>query len=205
MTSAYAPHTVPRFFRLLTVCHYWQRQSSLGVNYAVRVNGTDLVDRLCERAAAAGRSVYLLGGMPGAAHATAEILHRRYAWLIVAGTDCPERGFERQPASLEPVLERLREANPDIVFVGLGLPKQEFFMHELLGGCDLGVALGIGGSFELMSGQLKRAPLWMQRSGLEWLFRLVQEPRRLAQRYLVGNTKFVVLVLRDVVRRRKSR
>jgi N-acetylglucosaminyldiphosphoundecaprenol N-acetyl-beta-D-mannosaminyltransferase len=170
-----------------------------------RVNGTDLMERLAARAATAGRSVYLLGGRPGAAAQAAQVLAGRYPGLRIAGTDCPPMGFEADAAALAGVLERLAAASPDLVFVGLGAPKQEYLMREALRGEHLGVALGIGGSFELIAGQLPRAPVWMQRVGLEWSFRLMVEPRRLLKRYVVGNSRFVALVAEDALRARVAR
>jgi N-acetylglucosaminyldiphosphoundecaprenol N-acetyl-beta-D-mannosaminyltransferase len=161
-----------------------------------RVNGTDLMERLSELAAERGFTVYLMGGRPGAAEAAADRLSKRFPGLRIAGTDCPPMGFTEDTALDEQAAARIRQAAPDILFVGLGAPKQEYWIHDHL---DLPakVMLGVGGSFELIAGMTKRAPLVWQRSGLEWLWRLAVEPRRLWKRYLVGNSVFVLVVLRQ--------
>jgi N-acetylglucosaminyldiphosphoundecaprenol N-acetyl-beta-D-mannosaminyltransferase len=156
-----------------------------------RIAGVGLIEGLCEQGAAHGLRAYFLGGTPGAAEATARLLSQRYPGLEVAGVSCPEVGFERREASLRPVLKKLSAARPHILFVGLGAPKQELLIHEHIRPLGVPLALGIGGSFEILSGVLDRAPLWMQASGLEWAFRLWQEPRRLWKRYLIGNVEFL--------------
>jgi N-acetylglucosaminyldiphosphoundecaprenol N-acetyl-beta-D-mannosaminyltransferase len=159
-----------------------------------RIAGVDLMERLCERGAAQGLRVYLLGGSPGAAEATARLLSQRYPGVAIAGVNCPEIGFERREASLRPVLDKIARARPHLLFVGLGAPKQELLIHDHIRPLGVPLAIGIGGSFEILSGVLDRAPLWMQASGLEWAFRLWQEPRRLWKRYLIGNIEFLWLV-----------
>ncbi len=162
-----------------------------------RVNGTDLFERLCAGAAERGLSVFLLGGRPGAADAAAEALRRRHPRLLIAGTRCPPPGFERDIDELGRVDEAIRAAHPALLFVGLGAPKQEFWIASH--GIRLGVpvALGIGVSFEFVGGMVRRAPRWMQRTGLEWFYRLLTEPRRLWRRYLFGNITFLRLVARQ--------
>lgn len=167
-----------------------------------RVNGTDLMERLCELAAKKEFKVYLMGGRPGAAEAAAERLCARFPGLRIAGTDCPPMGFTEDAALDEQAASRIRQAAPDILFVGLGAPKQEYWIHDHL---DLPakVMLGVGGSFELIAGMTKRAPLVFQRLGFEWLWRLCVEPRRLWKRYLVGNTIFLLVVLRQYLAERQ--
>ncbi len=156
-----------------------------------RINGTDLIEEICRDGAAQGLRVFLLGGKAGAAEATTSVLEARYPGIVIAGTSCPEFGFERSAETLDPVLEHIARAQPQVIFVSLGAPKQEFFIHRYLRPLQVPLAVGIGGSFELISGQIDRAPRWMQRSGLEWAFRFAQEPRRLWRRYLVGNLEFL--------------
>jgi len=156
-----------------------------------RIAGVSLIERLCQRGAAHRLSVFLLGGRPGAATATAETLKRRHPGLRIAGVNCPPLGFERRDSSLQQVLDHIAATNPHVLFVGLGAPKQEFLIDHHIRSLRVPLAIGIGGSFEILSGKLKRAPLWMQSSGLEWAYRLSQEPGRLWQRYLIGNSEFV--------------
>ena len=162
----------------------------LGAPLPERVNGTNLMVALCQLAAEEGRSVYLLGGKPGAAEGAAEVLKRRFPALRVAGTDCPPFGFEKDPALRAAVDDRIRQAQPDLLFAAFGAPKQEFWADEHR---DLPVKamLGVGGSFEMIAGFVRRAPVWCQNAGLEWLWRFAMEPGRLWKRYLVGNSQFV--------------
>jgi N-acetylglucosaminyldiphosphoundecaprenol N-acetyl-beta-D-mannosaminyltransferase len=169
---------------------------SLGHPIPGRVNGTDLMVRLCEVAAERACTVYFLGGRPGAAEAAARKLLQDYAGLEIVGIDCPPMGFTNDPEVATDVSARIQQAAPDFLFVGLGAPKQEYWIRDNLG-LSAKVMVGVGGSFELIGGVTKRAPLMMQKTGLEWLWRLVMEPRRLWKRYLVGNSIFIVLVFRQ--------
>lgn len=172
----------------------------IGKRLKERVTGVDLFKALCGRAAEMGLSIYLLGGQPGSAALAAQKLKAAFPKLIVAGTCCPALGFENDPEQLSAIALRIREAKPQILFVGLGAPKQENWIYEHGLKLDVPICMGIGGSFELVSGLVPRAPHWMQRSGLEWLFRLAVEPRRLWKRYLIGNLQFMAMVLRQLLR-----
>lgn len=149
-----------------------------------RVAGSDLISSLTAAAAAAGRSVFLLGGNPGTETGAARCLLDRHPGLRVAGTACPASGFERDEAAMNQLVETLTAARPDIVYVALGSPKQEVLMDRLAPTLPQTWWLGVGISFSFLHGEIRRAPRWMQKSGLEWLYRLIQEPRRLAGRYL---------------------
>ena len=164
-----------------------------------RVNGTDLFEEICARAAERGLSVFLFGGRPGAADGAAAVLQERNPDLTIAGTYCPPFGFEQDPVESERAIEAIRAAQPDILFVGLGAPKQEKWMAENGGRTGVPVSLGIGVSFEFVAGLVQRAPEWMQDRGLEWFHRLMMEPRRLFKRYAVTNPVFVTMVLGQLV------
>jgi len=168
----------------------------LGWRLPGRVNGTDLMVRVCELAAVRGYGVYLLGGREGAAEGAARRLRQRYPTLRVCGTDCPPIGFDSVRSLDEEVISRITAVKPEILFVGLGAPKQEKWIQRHREICA-GVMIGVGGSFELIAGMILRAPKLLQTCGLEWLWRLSMEPRRLFRRYLVGNTLFVLLVVRQ--------
>ncbi len=165
--------------------------TTFGGRRVPRIAGVDLIEHLCQCGAARGLSVFLLGGRPETASVTARRLSRQYPGLKIAGVSCPELGFEKCEETLSPVLEQIAKARPHILFVGLGAPKQEFFIDEHIRPLKVPIAVGIGGSFEILSGSIERAPKWMQSSGLEWAFRLHQEPRRLWKRYLIGNAEFL--------------
>jgi N-acetylglucosaminyldiphosphoundecaprenol N-acetyl-beta-D-mannosaminyltransferase len=171
----------------------------MGRRLKERVTGVDLFKALCGRASERGLRVYLLGGQPGSADLAAGKLKAAYPSLIVAGTYCPAWGFEKDPEQLDAIARMIRDAKPHILFVGLGAPKQENWIYEH--GLKLGVpvCLGIGGSFEMVGGITPRAPRWMQHLGLEWLFRLVVEPRRMWKRYLIGNVQFMAMVFRQLL------
>jgi N-acetylglucosaminyldiphosphoundecaprenol N-acetyl-beta-D-mannosaminyltransferase len=177
--------------------------SALGNSLRGRVNGTELMVRLCEEAAIYGKSVYFLGGRPGAGAITAERMQRRHPGLLVAGIDCPPFGFELDPALDKEVSDRIDEAAPDIVFVALGAPKAEYWIEQHLH-LNAKVMMGVGGSFELVGGITKRAPIFWQRAGCEWLWRLCMEPQRLWKRYLMGNLQFLVVVLRQAFSKKRS-
>jgi N-acetylglucosaminyldiphosphoundecaprenol N-acetyl-beta-D-mannosaminyltransferase len=167
-----------------------------------RVAGSSLVSTLSAAAAERGRSIFLLGGAPGTAQAAAEILQSRYPKLKVVGLFCPEPGFEEDAAAMDRIQEMLQVAHPDIVYVGLGSPKQEKLALRLRPRLPRSWWLGIGVSFSFLSGHVRRAPHWMQRAGLEWLHRLSGEPRRLARRYLIEGIPFALLVLGGAIEKR---
>jgi N-acetylglucosaminyldiphosphoundecaprenol N-acetyl-beta-D-mannosaminyltransferase len=160
-----------------------------------RVAGSSLIWTLTEAAATRRRSVFLLGGEPGTANAAAEALVRRCPGLAVAGTYCPPLGFDRDPDQIERLAAAVSAATPDIVYVALGSPKQERLIGDLRGRLPRAWWLGVGISFSYVCGHVRRAPAWMRHIGVEWLYRLVQEPRRLARRYLVDGCPFAVRLL----------
>jgi len=153
----------------------------LGSPLKERVAGADLVPAIAERAARSGYSIYFLGAGPGVAQKAAQILQEKYPGLKVAGVNSPAFTPVRD---MDPsVLEEIRTAQPDILLVALGNPKQEKWIELHRHTVRAPVMMGVGGSLDLIAGNLKRAPVWMQKTGLEWLFRLLQEPRRLWRRY----------------------
>jgi N-acetylglucosaminyldiphosphoundecaprenol N-acetyl-beta-D-mannosaminyltransferase len=164
-----------------------------------RVNGTDLLESLCAMSANLGLKVFFLGGRPAAAQKAAAVLQQRHPTLEI-NTYCPPYGFHTDPQEQERISAAIRAAAPDLLFVGLGAPKQELWIANHYQALNVPVSLGIGVSFELVSGMVTRAPQWMQNVGLEWFFRLLMEPRRLWQRYLLGNIIFMGLVLKQKTR-----
>lgn len=153
-----------------------------GVRLPERVAGSDLIFDLCEEAAARGLGVFLLGGPAGVAEEASLRLQERYSSLRVVGTACPPH----RPLSVEEqsnLTSQIREARPDLLFVAFGQPKGELWIDQHLESLKVPVSVQIGASLEFVNGRIRRAPRWMQRSGLEWAYRTWLEPRRLAPRY----------------------
>lgn len=161
-----------------------------------RINGPDLMWRALAAAEQAGMSVYFYGGSAATLAALQAAATRRFPRLLLAGAMSPPF---RQPTPEEDLehIARINDSGADLVFVGLGCPKQERWMASHCGRVAAPL-VGVGAAFDYHAGTLKRAPLWWQRHGLEWLYRLGMEPRRLARRYLVGNTLFVLRLLRQM-------
>jgi N-acetylglucosaminyldiphosphoundecaprenol N-acetyl-beta-D-mannosaminyltransferase len=170
-----------------------------------RVAGSSLIWTLPERAARHGATVFLLGGDEGAADEAGRRLQARYPGLRVVGAFCPARSFERRPEELALIEGILRQLRPDFVFVGLGFPKQERLIRRLRGVLPASWFVSCGVSLSFVSGDVQRAPRWLQRLGLEWLHRLVQEPRRLFRRYVVDGFPFLARLLASALRQRVRR
>jgi len=160
-----------------------------------RVAGSSLIFSLTEAAARHGRSIYLLGGRPGVPERAGRELRRRYPGLNVAGADAPPVGFDATPQGIGVVRGRLTSAVPDIVYVGLGFPKQERLIARLAPSFPRAWFVACGAAIPMAAGALPRAPRWMQRAGLEWAFRLAREPRRLFARYVIHDLPFAVALL----------
>lgn len=163
-------------------------------NLTDRVYGPKMMLCLCERAAAAGVSVYIYGSYPDVVKRLRENLLRRFPTLKIAGC---EEGFVRPltPAEDAALVQRINDSGAGLVFVGMGCPKQEIFAFEHRHSINA-VQLCVGAAFDFHAGLKKMAPGWMQRLSLEWLFRLTQEPSRLWKRYLVTNTQFCLMFAR---------
>lgn len=161
-----------------------------------KVSGSDLALPLLERAAHEGWRVYFLGGEPGVGEAAASRVTRELVGLQIVGVDAPPLGFDRDPARERETRERVRAARPDLVFIALGCPKQELLMQRWRVALAPAVMLGIGATLDFLAGRVRRAPAWMSRWGVEWVYRLSQDPRRLAKRYLVRDLAFVPIAVR---------
>ncbi len=176
----------------------------LGDPLPERVAGSDLTPRLCALAAERGFSVFFMGGLPGSARAAAEILREKHPSLRVAGWDPAPLGFDKDPDLSRELEEKIRKAGPDLLFVALGSPKQDAWIHEHKDRLGVPVSMGVGATLDFISGKVKRAPLFFQRAGLEWFWRLLSEPRRLWKRYLLDDMPFFWHILRERFRRRRE-
>ena len=163
-------------------------------HHVERVYGPDLMLALCERSVAKGYRHFFYGGAEGVPEQLASVLQKRFPGLQVAGTFSPP--FRPLTADEDDrIVQMINAAAPDIVWVGLSTPKQERWMAGHRERLTAPVLIGVGAAFDFLTGRKPQAPRWMQRAGLEWLFRLLTEPRRLWRRYLYHNPRFVLLVL----------
>jgi N-acetylglucosaminyldiphosphoundecaprenol N-acetyl-beta-D-mannosaminyltransferase len=166
-----------------------------------RVAGSNLITTLSGAAAERGRSIYLLGGSEGTAEGAARVLTSKYPGLKVAGTWYPPMGFENDTKHMAEMVQNLSSAHPDIVYVALGSPKQEKLIARLRPILPSAWWVGVGNSFSFLCGDVRRAPRWMQKCGLEWTHRLFQEPKRLFKRYIVVGVPFASgLLAKSLVR-----
>lgn len=163
---------------------------ALGARAVGRVYGPDLMLALSELSAQRGYSQFYLGGAPGVADQLAATLQARFPGLSVAGTLCPP--FRTlSPAEEDSMIEQINAAGAHIVWVGLGSPKQDLWMHRYRSRLNAPLLVAVGAAFDFFTGRQQQAPRWMQQSGLEWAYRLAAEPRRLWRRYLIYNPKFL--------------
>ncbi len=161
-----------------------------------RVSGSNMVWSICEAASTARQSVFLLGGDPGVAERSARIFQDTYPDLVIAGTACPRVGFETDEQELARIERQVVDAEPRIVFVALGFPKQDLLIRRLRSSLPQVAFLGVGISLSYVTEDLSRAPVWICNLGLEWAYRLAHEPtRRLARRYIVNGLPFGVRLM----------
>jgi len=170
---------------------------------AERVYGPDVLLQLCQRTSARGDRHFFLGGQPGVAERLADTLRLRFPGLQIAGVYCPPGDALDNFPDVE-TLARINDARPNVVWVGLGSPKQDLWMYLYRPHLDTPLMIGVGAAFDFISGVKPQAPAWMQRAGLEWLFRLAMEPRRLWRRYLVYNGRFLTRLFQSYVVDRKK-
>jgi N-acetylglucosaminyldiphosphoundecaprenol N-acetyl-beta-D-mannosaminyltransferase len=160
-----------------------------------RVSGSNLIWSVSEAAARANLRVFFLGGQPGSADNAAQRLREASPALQIVGTLCPPFGFEKDTVAIEAMAREVREARPDIVFVALSFPKGEHLVQRIRSAAPTAWWIGVGISFSFVAGDVKRAPRMIQRVGMEWLFRLSQEPGRHARRDLVEGIPFALSLL----------
>jgi len=169
----------------------------LGKGLKERVAGVDLFEALMQRSALKGWRVFLLGAREEVVSGVKSIYEKKYPGLIVAGYRNGYWKAEEEPQ----VVEQIKAAQADLLFVAMGSPKKEQFLGGYQAEMRIPFAMGVGGTFDVAVGRVKRAPLWMQRNGLEWFYRFLQEPRRMFRRYFIDDMGFFFLLAREFVRR----
>jgi N-acetylglucosaminyldiphosphoundecaprenol N-acetyl-beta-D-mannosaminyltransferase len=172
----------------------------LGEPLPEKVSGSDLVLPLMERADRGGWRIYILGGAPGVGARAAERIVQRFPGVSIAGTVSPLIDMNQPPSARAELIESIRASKPDLVLVALGAPKQELFIAEAAGALRPAVLLGVGAAIDFIAGTARRAPPWVSAAGLEWLYRLAREPRRLWRRYLLRDPKFLFILMRELRR-----
>ncbi len=159
-----------------------------------KICGSDLVPELCEIAAEKGYSVFFLGAAPGVAQKAADNLKEKYPNLKVAGCYSPPLGFEKDEAEIANINKMLLESKADMLFVGMGVPKQDIFIHENMKKYQIAMSFSIGAAIDFIAGVQKRAPKWMREIGFEWLYRLLSDPKRMFKRYVIDDSKYLYLI-----------
>ena len=165
-----------------------------------RINGTNLIWELCQLAQAKGFTLFFLGSSSDIVRLARQNLQTRFPAVKIAGYYSPPFGTTFDREEIPRIVEQVNSCKPDILLVAFGPLKQEKWINKYHKILDAYIFIGVGGALDLISGRLRRAPKWMQDVGLEWLFRLYQEPRRLMKRYLIGNAIFIYLVCKKALK-----
>jgi N-acetylglucosaminyldiphosphoundecaprenol N-acetyl-beta-D-mannosaminyltransferase len=176
----------------------------LGPRLPEKVSGSDLVPRLLDLAAARAFRVFLFGGAEGSVERAASRIQDRYPRIQIVGLASPRVEIDEPPEQRAKVVQTIQVTKPDLVLVGLGSPKQELFIHAVARDLAPAVLLGVGASIDFLAGAVPRAPAWVSSHGLEWLYRLTREPKRLAPRYLFRDPKFLWVLARDLFARARG-
>jgi len=162
-----------------------------------RITGIDLAKDIPELACKNGWGIYLLGASEDVVKQVSEIYKKQYPSLIISGY---RNGyFNKKEANI--IAQEIKKSEARILIVAMGVPRQEYFIDDHWDQLGVNFAMGIGGSFDVIAGLTKRAPIWIQKYGLEWLYRMLQEPRRLFMRYFISNTKFILIIIKRVIYR----
>jgi N-acetylglucosaminyldiphosphoundecaprenol N-acetyl-beta-D-mannosaminyltransferase len=170
----------------------------LGKPLKERVAGVDLFEALMARAAGKGWRVFLLGAREDVVQAVRETYLRKYPQLAIAGVRNGYWNGEQEEAA---VVEQIRASGADLLFVAISSPKKEQFLGRYQAAMRIPFAMGVGGTFDVAIGKVRRAPRWMQQAGLEWFFRFLQEPRRMFRRYFIDDMAFIWLLIKEAARR----
>jgi N-acetylglucosaminyldiphosphoundecaprenol N-acetyl-beta-D-mannosaminyltransferase len=170
----------------------------LGKPLKERVAGVDLFEALMKRAGEKGWRVFLLGAREDVVAKVADTYQRKYPRLVVAGY---HNGYWKGEQEERAVVEQIRASHADLLFVAISSPMKEQFLGRYQAEMKIPFAMGVGGTFDVAIGRVKRAPMWMQKSGLEWFYRFLQEPRRMFRRYFIEDLAFIWLLIKEAARR----
>lgn len=169
----------------------------LGEPIRGRVTGLDLLPEFSKIAAEKGFRFFFLGAGPGVAEKLRDVLTSKYPELQIAGTYSPPYSKSFSEEENHKMINLVNQSNADVLWVSLTAPKQDFWIAEHFERLNINIAIGVGAAFDVVAGNIKRAPIWMQKAGLEWFFRLLKEPGRLAKRYLVEAPMFIPLIIKQ--------
>lgn len=161
-----------------------------------KISGSDLVPLLCEEASKKQYSIFIIGGKEGVSGQAKQNLEKRLPGIRIVGTYAPTYGFEKNDAELNKINTLLSEAKPDLLIACFGCPKQEKWIFENISKYDAKVSICAGATVDFLAGNIKRAPRWMSEHGLEWLYRFLQEPKRMFKRYFIDDMKIFRLILK---------
>lgn len=161
-----------------------------------KISGSDLVPLLCEEASKKQYSIFIIGGKEGVAEQAKQNLEKRLPGIRIVGTYAPTYGFEKNDAELNKINTLISEAKPDLLIACFGCPKQEKWIFENISKYDAKVSICAGATVDFLAGNIKRAPRWMSEHGLEWLYRFLQEPKRMFKRYFIDDMKIFRLILK---------
>lgn len=175
--------------------------SLLGRKVKARITGPDLMEYICEKGVAKGLKIYLLGAGPGVAKKCGEILEQKYPGIHAVGHYSPPFGFQNDPEEMKKINTMLKESGADLLFVGMGSPKQDIFIYDNMKEYGIPVSFSMGAALDFIAGNVKRAPRWMVRCGLEWVHRISQNPKRLWKRYLVTDMAIIPMFIKEIFKK----
>lgn len=165
---------------------------------AKRITGPDLMEKLCQEGAAHGYKIFLLGAGPGVAAKCGTLLEEKYPGIKVVGSYSPPFGFEKDKDEMDRINGMLKASGADMLFVGMGSPKQDIFIYENMEKYQIPVSFSMGAALDFIAGNIERAPRWMINCGLEWVHRISQNPKRLWKRYLVDDMAIIPLFFKEL-------
>ena len=169
-----------------------------GFNIPERVAGIDLFQNLIKLSADKGYRPFFLGAKPEIVEELVEVFHRQYSDLEIAGY---HHGYFTEDDKND-IATNIKNSKPDMLFLGITSPKKELFLDKYTNYMNIPFSMGVGGSFDIIAGKIKRAPIWMQKTGVEWFFRILQEPKRMWKRYLVTNTLFIYYIIKELIKKK---